>query len=260
MTRHSRPYITFRGRNLFHRRRPRRSRRSLRSISAAPGNGKSGLTADHGFTLLEVLIALVLFSLLLVMLYGALFSGARSVRAGDVQARENDDKRLALSFIRRVTGETVPMFQVDRQGTRVMFRGDNSSLQFISRLPAHYAGSGLYLLEFEAQDEELLLRHTPLDREKGMFEEDVFMDAEAISLLGDIEAIDLDYYGREAPGAEPAWHNAWDNNAQLPELVRFRFIAGEPGSWPPLVIAVRSRATQGQPALSLPLEEEYGEG
>ena len=211
---------------------------------------------NRGFTLLEVLVALVLFSLLLMMVYAALFSGARSVRVGDIMARENDDKRLALSFIRRVTGEVVPMLRRDKQGARLLFRGADGSLQFVSRLPAHHAGSGIYFVKLETEDDELLLKYLPLARDKDLFAEDTFVDSEAISLLGDIEAIDLDYYGRDTPDAEPAWHDDWDDKAHLPGLIRLTFIADEPGSWPPLVIAVRARAVQGQPVLVLPAEED----
>ena len=218
--------------------------------------GRVRPVANRGFTLLEVLVALVLFSLLLMMLYGALFSGARSVRAGDIMARENDDKRLVLSFIRRVTGEVVPMIRRDKQGARLLFRGADASLQFVSRLPAHHAGSGIYFVSLETEDDELLLKYLPLARDKDLFTEDTFVDSEEISLLGDIEAIDLDYFGRDKPDAEAAWHDDWDDKARLPDLIRLTFTLDEPGSWPPLVIAVRAQAVQEQPVLILPAEED----
>ena len=139
--------------------------------------------ANNGFTLLEVLIALVLFSFILMMLYGNLYSGGRSWRAGEIQARENDDKRLILSFIRRQVGEAMPMIQVDKQEERVMFHGNDSSLEFVSRLPAHHAGSGIYFLKLAMRQDELVLNYLPLARDKTLFEEDIFVEAEAISLL-----------------------------------------------------------------------------
>ena len=216
-------------------------------------HGRVHSRRNRGFTLLETLVALTLLGLVLMMLYGALFSAARSARAGDAQARENDDKRLALSFIRRVTGEAVPMLRVDEQGARLLFRGDDASLQFVSRLPAHHAGSGLYFLKLEVADDELRLNYTPLTREKAMLEEDIFVEADTVSLLEGVEAIDLDYFGRDTPDAEPAWHDEWDDKARLllPELIRFKVIAGVPGAWPPLVVAVRAQAVRGQAALTL---------
>ena len=214
--------------------------------------------AHIGFTLLEVLVALVLISFLLLMLYGSLYAGARNWRAGEVRARENDDKRLVLSFIRRLTGEVVPMIQRDKQSARLMFRGDYTSLRFVSRLPAHHAGSGLYFLKLETTDEELLLRYTPLTVDKALFEEDVFVEAELISLLGNIQTIDLDYFGRGPPDAEPAWHDEWESSNLRPELIRLSIQANEPGSWPSMVIAVRARAVPGLPPLTLYQEDASG--
>ena len=213
-------------------------------------------TADEGFTLLEVLIALVLIGFLLVMLYGSLYAGARNWRAGEVRAQDNDDKRLVLSFIRRIMGETMPIFLADRQGTRVIFRGDDASLQFVSRLPAHHAGSGIYFLKLEEEHGELLLRYTPLIGNKAMFEEDIFVEAEHIGLLGDIETFDLDYFGRDTPEAEPAWRDEWESRNLLPELIRLSINTYELDSWPPMVIAVRTHALAGLPQLTLRPEEE----
>lgn len=215
---------------------------------------------NNGFTLLEVLVALVLLSLILMLLYGGLFTGARSSRAGELQARENEDKRLVLSFIRWRVGEAVPLLQLDRQEERVLFIGEDSSLQFVSHLPAHHAGSGVYFVKIEAQDNELALKYLPLARDKDLFAEDVFVAAEEIILLQHVETIDLDYFGRDTLDAAPAWRDDWDNKGRLPELIRFQVIADAPGSWPPLVIALRSQAVRGQPQLTLHREEDGVEG
>ena len=207
-----------------------------------------------------MLVALVLIGFLLVMLYGSLYAGARNWRDSEVRVRENDDKRLVLPFIRRVTGETIPMFLSDRQGTRVMFQGDNASLQFVSRLPAHHAGSGIYFLRLETEHDELLLRYTPLTRDKTIFNEDIFIEAVHISLLENIQTIDLDYFGQETPDAEPAWRDDWESRNLLPELIRLRINPYLPDPWPPLVIAVRARAVQGLPQLTLRPEEEDVQG
>ena len=223
-------------------------------------HGRVRPAANRGFTLLEVLVALVLFSLVLLMLYGTLYSNSRSWRVSEVQARENDDKRLVLAFIRRQVGEAMPLVQADEREARMMFHGEDSSLRFVSRLPAHHAGSGVCLVKFEMRDDELVLKYVPLARDKDLFAEDGFVDAAEIILLKHVAAIDLDYFGRDTPDGEPAWRDNWDNKARLPELMRFQIIAGDPGAWPPLVIALRSQARGGQPQLTLRREAEDVQG
>ena len=89
-----------------------------------------------------------------------------------------------------------------------------------------------------------------------MFEEDIFIDAEQISLLKNINAIDLDYFGRDDPDTEPYWRDEWDNKQRLPELIRLQIVTNEPEQWPELLIALRTQALQGQPQLTLQTENK----
>ncbi|MCY4339734.1 MAG: prepilin-type N-terminal cleavage/methylation domain-containing protein [Gammaproteobacteria bacterium] len=207
-----------------------------------------------GFSLLEVLVALVLSSLMLLMLYSSLYAGVHNWRTGELRIRANDDKRLALSFMRRVTAELLPMRQVGEEGQRMLFRGDATTLQFVSRLPAHHAGGGVYFLRLRTGPETLLLDYRPLARDQDMLEEDIFEDAEQVALLEDIEGIALDYFGRNGAHAEPAWHDEWDDAARLPTLIRLYITAGA-GPWAPLVVTVRAAHAPALAPLLLHQEE-----
>ena len=217
---------------------------------------KPSLAVKNGFTLLEVLIALVLFSFILIMLYGSLYSTGQNWRASEIQTRENDDKRLILSFIRKQIEQTLPIIRVDDEENRVIFRGDDSSLLYVSNLPAHHAGSGIYLLRLGMWRDELALEYLPLSKDNAMFEKDIFIDAEEITLVKNIKTIDLDYYGRDDLDAEPYWRDEWDNKKRLPELIRFRIVTNQRDPWPELVIALRTQALTGQPQLTLQTEKQ----
>lgn len=233
--------------------RPRRTPRNAASrdrINSVPGRKR------NGFTLLEVLIAIVLFSFLLIMLYSSLYSAGRNWRVSDVRARENDDKRFILSFIRKRIEQLAPVIQVDANGNhRVIFLGDETSLQFVSNLPAQGAAGGISFMKLQLRQDELVLRHLPLARDKTMFEEDIFAGAEEISLAGNIGAIDLDYFGQGGADSEPSWRDDWHIRERLPELIRLRIVTGSHYPWPELLIAVRSRADPGQPQLAVYPEE-----
>ena len=211
-----------------------------------------------GFTLLEVLIALVLFSFILIMLYTSLYSTGRSWRVSDIQARDTDDKRLVLSFLRKQIEQAIPIIRIGETENRVVFQGDDSSLLYVSNLPAHHAGSGVHLLRLGMEQDELALKYLPLTRGNAMFEEDIFTDAEEISLVKNVKAIDLDYFGRDGPDTEPYWRDEWDNKERLPELIRFQVVTDEQDQWPELLIAPRTQVVQGQPQLTVKTEEQGG--
>lgn len=227
-----------------------------------PYHGSSNRTpvvpsrAATGFTLPEMLLALLLFSLVLLMLYSGLFQAGNNWRMSEVQTRKNDDKRFILSFIRRRVEQVRPIIQEQDGSTRIIFRGGNHQLEFISTLPSYAADNGLYFLKLEVRESELVIRYLPLTRGEDMFEEDIFADSGSIGLAQHVERIDLEYFGRHAPDSEPAWRDAWDNEYWLPLLLRIRFETAGRHPWPPLVIALRSQAEWRPPQLAVYLEEE----
>ena len=237
---------------------PGRTRRKVTSgdrINSVPGSMR------NGFTLLEVLIALILFSFLLIMLYSSLYGAGRNWRVSEMRARENDDKRFVLSFIRKRVEQLAPVIQVDTNGNhRVIFLGGDSSLQFVSSLPAQGAAAGIFFMKLQLRQDELILSYLPLTRDKTVFGEDIFSRAEEISLAGNIGAIDLEYFGQGGADSEPAWRDDWYIRERLPELIRLRIVAGNHSPWPELLIAVRVRVDPGQPQLAVYPEENAHNG
>ena len=242
---------------------PRRTRRNVTSgdrINSVPRGSVPG-SMRNGFTLLEVLIALVLFSFLLIMLYSSLYGAGRNWRVSEMHARENDDKRFVLSFIRKRIEQIAPLIQADTHGNhRVIFLGDESSLQFVSSLPAQGAAGGIFFMKLQLRQDELILSHLPLARDKTLFGGDIFTGAEEISLARNIGAIDLEYFGRGGADSAPAWRDDWHIRERLPELVRVRIVSDSHSPWPELLIAVRPRADPGQPQLAVYPEENGDSG
>lgn len=212
--------------------------------------------AANGFTLPEMLLGLLLFSLVLLMLYGGLFQAGNYWRMSEVQLRKNDDKRFILSVVRRQVEQALPIIQAQGGDTRIIFRGDHHSLEFVSALPSYNMDNGLYFLKFEILERELVLKYLPLVRHRNMFAEDIFAGAEQTRLARRVDQVYLEYFGRHSPGAEPAWGDAWNNRYWLPRLLRIRFDADDHHSWPPLVVSLRSQAEWRPPQLALYMEDE----
>ena len=210
--------------------------------------------APAGFTLLELLIALTLFSVTLLLVYNGLYAAGRGWQASEHQARAAADARLLFAFLRRQIGQATPILQIGKQESRALFQGDISSLQFVSELPAHHAGHGLHFLKLAQERDELTLRYTPVARDKNLFEDELFADAKTLVLAKDVREVEFAYFGRKQTSARPGWHTHWDEKKQLPELVRFQVTRHE--QWPELLIALRSRFAGGRPHLTLNMEEK----
>ena len=210
---------------------------------------------SFGFTLVEVLVAMTLFSITLLLIFSALHSAGRSWHVGEQQVERNDAQRLGLQFLRRYIGQAVPLMLIDNRDNRILFKGERDAVHFITGLPSHRGNFGLYsvsvLLERSGTDQpQLVVRYMPVDPDKDFFASGDSAAYTTQELLVDIEAVEFEYYGRVQARSEPGWSSVWEAKDRLPELVRIRILpANTDLSLSELSIAIRNQITGGQPQL-----------
>jgi general secretion pathway protein J len=208
-----------------------------------------------GFTLVEVLVALTIFSLILTLAVGSLHSAGRTLNRVDDQIRGTDHRRLAMSFLRRHLEQAVPLVRLDGREEMLLFEGRRDWIRFVSRLPNH-RGGGLYVFTLRPATQTgvrvLSLTYAfahpdTIDAPVGAADAD-----RTLALVGPLRSVAIDYFGRETPDDPPAWHPEWRDRHDLPELVRLRIVAGDPASpWPDLVVAPRTHVIKRQPQFVL---------
>lgn len=214
------------------------------------------MKAIRGFTLVELLVAMTLFSFTLVMIFSGLHSASRNWEAGEKQIGMNDEQRLALTFLQRYISQAVPLSLVDGREFKLLFKGERDAIHFISNLPAHRNGGGLYslslLLTQEALQQNLVLKYMAVNPDKDFFNQTHADETASQVLLPDIEGIEFAYYGSEQPNEEPDWSNHWEAKERLPLLVRIRIYAAKPELYiPELLIPIRNQAIKGGPEFLL---------
>jgi general secretion pathway protein J len=200
---------------------------------------------DAGFTLVEVLAAIGLLSLLSVILLGSLHLGLKAWERGAVHADRVDHVALVQNFLRRAIEDAYPFFAVDAatQG-RVEFEGTAGSLRLLSSAAHALRSGGRSRLSIAAvqgrQGLDLVVTTAPeLARDEGA--------ATTKVLLANIQSIELSYFGRGRSDPQPAWHDQWMGEVRLPQLVRIE-VSFPPGSnrvWPALLVAPRIGADVG---------------
>src|SRR5882762_7621337 len=112
---------------------------------------RSKRAAAAGFTLVELLVAVTLLSLLSVALLVAVRVGVRAERAGSVRLEAEEETALALSYIRAQFGDSRATLEVDETGRSVVvFDGAADHVAFVAPLPARVNLPGLHLIEMLA--------------------------------------------------------------------------------------------------------------
>jgi general secretion pathway protein J len=194
-----------------------------------------------GFTLLEILVALVVLGFLVVGLTQGVHFG---LRAWELQAR-TIGRREDLDSIDRTLRRLIENMDPGTSTDPLALQGRATGLAFTTDLPMAvpaYAGTSLPIRRADVSlgvdaAHRLVLRWTPHLHAVRFGPAPAPLVSE---LLRGIDHLDLAYRGAAAGGG---WQSSW-NQAALPGLVRIRliFAEGDPRRWPDVVAApVRDR-------------------
>lgn len=177
--------------------------------------------APDGFTLLELLVALCLLSMMVVTLVGGLRLGTRAWESGRVSASLDEAETAARALasqierafpatVRRVNGPPVAAFDCGPDFCR-----------FVALSEGEPQWGGLVTTEIGGEGAPAALTAWT-----GVFREDDFgvgRDAmRATALANGLVFLRLSYFGAADPQQRPQWRDEWREAAVLPRLVSVR--------------------------------------
>jgi len=186
---------------------------------------------ETGFTLLELLVAMAVLSLLALVMMGGLKFSARVWERIQATSDETDAVASAQEFIRHQLAVAYPQWQ--NTGTdhpHILFDGEPQKMSFLAPPPAQF-GPGTNL-------QYALQRSKKGDLEIVWQSQQVGDTPRSTTLLSNIASLKFDYFGPAFGGSLPKWWDSWNNRARFPDLVRIR-IAFPPGDrrvWPELIV------------------------
>ena len=197
---------------------------------------------QSGFTLLEVIVAMVLVGAIMLLLYSGLTFALRAWDAGDVNGRRTAERLLGENFLRRELSELFPMRWKDPTQVKMAFEGGPQRLRFVSsRAPGLQAG-GLSLVGLEVEENSatrtrdlMMVRAMPDDTaaDFGPLER-----GERHLILAGIDAVSFAYYGSENEFNDPKWHDTWEFPARIPQVIRVRARTADGSILPELLVRV----------------------
>ncbi|MFC5580670.1 prepilin-type N-terminal cleavage/methylation domain-containing protein [Rhodanobacter terrae] len=199
-----------------------------------------------GFTLLEVLAALVLLALLLVGVYSGIRTATHSVRSGTAAIERLDQIRSAQQFLRRELAQslTQPIGHTD-QGEPVYFVGTAHEMRYVAPLPGYLGKLGPQLQRLQLVDDghdglrlELSLVLLPPDGKPPQ------PLSEPQVLLDHIRDGSFNYRGIDGQGHAVPWTPAWADGRLLPQLVRISLRSQDGVDWPQLDVPLRVNPAQ----------------
>ncbi len=202
---------------------------------------KEGDSGEAGFTVVELLIAFTLVSLLSILIASALRFGFKAWERNTVHTAGIEEILSAQSLLRRRLGRAYPLFSAKDpvQRGHAEFSGDARSISFWAGAPiALGAGYARFTVSAPERDghTDLILTVVPEFTSPHQASQ-----TENTVLVRQISHVEWAFFGRRGTERQAAWHNEWTNETALPQLVRLRLVfpPGDVRTWPELVIAPR---------------------
>lgn len=220
-----------------------------------------------GFTLVELVIALALVSLISLLLFSGLRLGTRTWEGVEAVAERTAEPRVARNFLQRALTQARPAWLTLDAEEILVFAGDAQNLEFVAPLSEHVGTPGLYILRLSLEDEAQLVmtrwllhpdvlegrddipQWEPFDGSVGLsatapLDEDLAAGAFGTTLLLDgVAELEITYFGVQEGDQDPEWFEDWMEQRRMPQAVRVHLTT--PGqSWPDLLARLPEHESQ----------------
>lgn len=193
---------------------------------------------QKGFTLLEVLVAFSLMSLLFLALFSSFNTVSKSWDAAEKRMQKTEDQRLILGWLRRQLQQAMVVRIQDDKGRVYAFSGDESSVRFAAPLLPFNDKGGIYLQELfikrENGSKSLYLNYAAYRPDTSW--EEAFEETKPVLVYSDLKAVQFEYFGTESIEDDARWESDWEDKLVYPLLFRMKIETLEQEKWPALVI------------------------
>ena len=197
---------------------------------------------QHGFTLLELLLVVMLLAILLAGAYGGISASVRGMHAGEMAIERVDKVRTVQEFLRHQISRILPFpYAPAKNGLQPeVFRGDAGFMRFVAPMPGYLSRGGSYVqtLAFVPGDDGMQLVFTStllngFELDKGKTEED-----SSVVLLDHIRDGKFSYRGLDQQGELMNWNVNWKDSSTTPLMVAvdLQLAAGNQAQWPSMTI------------------------
>lgn len=198
---------------------------------------------DAGFTLLEILLALVLMAMAMVGVWGALHTSTRLTHGADVLIARSDRTRAVQQFLRTYLGGAQPQaFVAAPDEPARMFEGSAHKMRYVAPMPAQLGDGGLFVQTLQLvrggndNGYTLQLTYAPLSNDAP-----AQAAAKPETLLQHVAGGSF-HYLVTGNGQPAQWRDEWKNASGLPLAVRIELKPGWRGrvGFPDLLIPLRA--------------------
>ncbi len=205
--------------------------------------------AARGFTLIEVLLAMVLLVAGLALAFATLSAATKTAGRGEALAQRAERERAVEGFLRRRIAASRPIPFAFDPSTAVpqRFVGEPDRLRFVADLPDYLGQGGPYLHDFAIQGDG--------DQVRMVLSLSMVLAGETVEdpqprppelLVEGLKSARFRYRSIDPQRGELGeWLERWETPEQLPLFVEVTLTDRDGRDWPPLVVSLPLASANG---------------
>jgi prepilin-type N-terminal cleavage/methylation domain-containing protein len=181
---------------------------------------------QRGFTLLELIVAMVLLGLMTLSIAGVVSLGAQSAGRGERLTEQSRRLRIATGIVTRQIRSVEPIFLKQDDERLPFFWGESDRVEFVTSTPQKPDASGLAMVRYWHEDGALMMSELPVyvvmaEEEDG--DDQPFSESHlgvTTPLLYDVDALTFQYTRDIEDDVQ--WEDEWigADIEELPAAVR----------------------------------------
>lgn len=182
---------------------------------------RAQISTDKSFTLMELLIAVSIFSVIALCLYSVFSGGIRIWQRQEQGFRYSHSIRLALDRMAKELRNAINYSQPEKAGLEtsdeqnLLFLGEAKKVSFMTLIGGEIAKVS-YVLE-EGADQKGILKRKIVFQKEGFKDEN---QKEEI-VIGDLDGLLFEYaYETGEKNALPEWKDSWEGEGKIPRGVK----------------------------------------
>ena len=203
-------------------------------------------TAVRGFSLLEVLLAMVLLSAGLALGFATLRAATATTQRGEQLSQRSERMRAASGFLHRRIVSALPIpFHLDPMaGEARQFAGTATQMQFVADLPDYLGRGGPHLHTLAVHDAGQAGLQLTVAFATTVAGKTFPQPGDPEVLADGLKSVHFRYRSLDESSNLGEWQDEWPRSNELPLQVRIDIESRE-GPWPPLLITLNQVGQSG---------------
>lgn len=196
------------------------------------------MKAQRGFTLLEMLIAFSMMSLLFLALFSSFNTIGRGWDAADRKMLKTEDMRLISEFLRSQLSQAMVVRIQSDDGPMYAFEGEDYFVRYAAPLQPLQDSGGIYLIELatsvDSEGKKLEMRYAPYRPDLNW--DDALSEVEPVLVYGGLHSVRFEYFAAESVDDDPVWEYEWMDKTVYPLLLKVSIEDKDQRLWPELIV------------------------